>query len=327
MRRAVVVSPVLLVLAVAAVALPPGARAAPIVTETTATEAARDRVTRIQRYSERHPDAPGAFAPWAAGPVELEPPLLVHSYPSLKPSYYYVPLTSAHGGGSFVTLSTGDGQWQAYGRRAAGFPSVARGDAALTFGCALGLAVKPEALRVVSMPDKRLHWLWRSPDGASELLISLSDTLRARVDARSLAPASDTAEGPLRRTPGPGLPGRLRHPSRPPPLSTHALQLRPGHGPDGDGLLGSPDPSAGHRRCGQHGHQRHRCHGHVARGTLQRHQLCGPGSWPARVRRATTGLRRPRVLLVAARRERPGLPEPAHGPEDAHQRRPIRPSS
>jgi len=145
--------------------------------ETDALEGAGRVFRDVSAYSARHPDAPGSLREWADGDLVTGTPLLVHSYPSLEPGYYYVPLTSVHGGeGGFVTLGAGDGRWQAYGRRAADFPSVTREDAARAVRRTLGLAVAPETFRAVSMPDKRLCWHWRSPTEAREFLVNVSDS-------------------------------------------------------------------------------------------------------------------------------------------------------
>ncbi len=187
----------------AALALASSACPSHAASETDALEGAGEVFRDVSAYSTRHPDAPGSIREWADGDLVPGTPLLIHSYPSLEPGYYYVPLTSVHGGErGFVTLGAGDGRWQAYGRRAADFPPVTREDAARAVRRTLGLAVAPETFRAVSMPDKRLCWHWRSPDGASELLISASDTTDVRTGADTAAKlmAGPTAE-PLERTP------------------------------------------------------------------------------------------------------------------------------
>jgi hypothetical protein len=179
----------------AAFALASSACPSHAVSETDAQEGAGRVFRDVSAYSARHPGAPGSLVEWADGDLVTGRPLLIHSYPSLEPGYYYVPLTSVHGGeGGFVTLGAVDGRWQAYGRRAADFPSVTREDAVRAVRRTLGLAVAPESFRAVSMPDKRLCWHWRSPDGASEFLISASDTTDVRTGADT---AAELTAGPM----------------------------------------------------------------------------------------------------------------------------------
>ena len=107
MRPIVMAASFMLVLAVA-VAVPSLALAAPPITQTEAIETAQQLAASVGGYSARHPGDPGAFAAWAGERVEAGAPLLIHSYPALEPSYYYVPLTSqldvpAHAG--HVTLA------------------------------------------------------------------------------------------------------------------------------------------------------------------------------------------------------------------------------
>jgi hypothetical protein len=152
------------------------------ITDAEAVIAAQQLTGRIGGYSERHPDSAGAFEPWAGEQVKAGTPLLVHSYPAIEPSYYYVPLTSPRTGvATFVTLGADDGQWQAFGRQTenAAFPKTTRVQAAERATRELGASVSPGDLIIVSMPSKHLYWYWR--DGpptappARELFINLSD--------------------------------------------------------------------------------------------------------------------------------------------------------
>jgi hypothetical protein len=157
------------------------ATAAPPITETAAVEAAADLARSVRGYSTRHPDEAGAFPPWAAGSVDVLDPLLIHAYPSLEAVYYYVPLAGP-GGCSFVTLDAHDGRWQAYGRRAPGFPGVSREEAADAAGAATGRVAPPDSLRVVCAPDKRVYWYWWQPDGGPEIFVNARDVTDVRTE-------------------------------------------------------------------------------------------------------------------------------------------------
>ena len=180
----------------AALALASSACPSPVVSESDALEATGTLVRDVAAYSARHPGAPGSLREWADGDLVTGTPLLIHSYPSLEPSYYYVPLTSVHGGeGGFVTLDASDGRWQAYGRRAADFPSVTREDAARAARRTLGLAVAPQTFRAVSMPDRRVYWHWRSLTEAREFFVSVSDSSDVHTYAdEEISPPQPDAE-------------------------------------------------------------------------------------------------------------------------------------
>jgi hypothetical protein len=195
----------------AAVALASPACPSHAVSEADVLETAGRLFRDVSAYSTRHPRAPGSLEEWADGDLVTGRPLLIHSYPSLEPGYYYVPLTSVHGGeGGFVTLGAGDGRWQAYGHRAADFPSVTREDAARAARRALGLAVAPETFRAVSMPDKRLYWHWSSLTGARELFINVSDASDVHTYAdEDISPQQPDMELPPEDAPRAATPGDL----------------------------------------------------------------------------------------------------------------------
>jgi hypothetical protein len=201
-------------LVVAAVAVPSIALAAPPITQTEAIETAQQLAARVGGYSARHPDDPGAFAPWAGEQVEAETPLLIHSYPALEPSYYYVPLTSQRTGAeTYVTVDAVTGDWHAFGELTgrAPFPKVVRAQAAERVATELGAAVSPADLRVVSMPNKHLYWYWCVGPAAApspEFFINLSDPgdVHHAPDAE-IAPPQPDIELPREGAPRASTPG------------------------------------------------------------------------------------------------------------------------
>ncbi len=165
--------------------LPSLAAALSTVPEAEILDTANSLIVKVGAYSSRHPDVPGAFAPWANGDVAAGKPLLIHSYPALEPSYYYIRISpGSTGRASYVTVGALDGHWQAYGECAASdaFPTVSRAAAANTAGRTLGTELSPSELRVVSMPNKQLYWHARSAD--SEVFINILDLtdIRAGLD-------------------------------------------------------------------------------------------------------------------------------------------------
>ncbi|MCD4690157.1 right-handed parallel beta-helix repeat-containing protein, partial [bacterium] len=147
-------------------------------------------VARIGSYSADHPDAAGAFKPWTGRTVAYETPLLIHSYPTLEPAYYYVPITSKNGDASFVTLGADDGVWQAFGHQhGAPLVQVDRSRAAAELGKALDTHVDGDDVRIVSMPDKHLYWHAGTP-GDREAFVDLSDPTSIRIGLdKTIAPA------------------------------------------------------------------------------------------------------------------------------------------
>ncbi len=189
-----------------ALALPALVYAALPISEAEAVDAAGRLAARVGSYSARHPDDPGAFAPWAEEQVEAGAPLLIHSYPALEPCYYYVQLTSRHGGASFVTVDAVTGGWQAFGGRdgRAAFPDVTPDEAAAMASRTARTSVSPTDLRVVSMPNRHLYWHWRDAAAPSrEFFVNLSDA----GDVHTFADPEISPRQPLPRTPReePGL--------------------------------------------------------------------------------------------------------------------------
>jgi hypothetical protein len=188
------------------------AGAASPITETEALESARELVARVAAYGARHPDAAGAFSPWAAADVEAGTPLLVNSYPDLRPLYYYVPLSaSSQGCESFITLDPADGAFHAYGRRPHNLPSVSRGAAARLAGLQLRCPVNANSLLVVKLPDRQLYWRASSADSGRTIFIAVCDSTAILSSAPAAARAALTVEPPARSDGVDRAPGGVRH--------------------------------------------------------------------------------------------------------------------
>ena len=173
--------PAAIALLLFALALPMLAPATPTVTETDAVEAVHQLVSSVGGYSARHPGTPGGCDAWTDSEVVPGTPLLVHSYPALEPSYYYVPLTSRPSGSrTFVTVDAVSRQWLAFGPAPddLAFPRVSRADAARLAASTLGTPVSPDVLRAVSMPNKHIYWYWSDGSRTApsrELFINVGD--------------------------------------------------------------------------------------------------------------------------------------------------------
>ncbi len=149
-------------------------------TPATAITAVNTLVDEIGQLTRQNPTGAGAFLPWRSGDVQPGEPILVHSYPEIAPSYYFVPLSSdAAMSASYVTVDAHTGRWQAFGamRPDQPYPRVTQIDAIGLARSFFDLADQLPAPRVVSMPNKQLYWYWSSGPAAGprEFFINLAD--------------------------------------------------------------------------------------------------------------------------------------------------------
>ena len=190
------------------------AQAAPVVGLDGARDAAVRLALDVGEYTRDHPDAPGAFAPWADGATPGGP-VLVHRAGDLEPAYYIVPMLDGRSQvASLVTVDAASGEWQAYRalRSEEQFPAVDRGRAAGLLAAGLGRAVVPDDLIAVSMPNRMIYWLARS--GPSELYVSLWDSadIREASDPDFVRPQDSERAIPERQTSA-GAPEPMRYPT------------------------------------------------------------------------------------------------------------------
>lgn len=150
--------------------------AAVLASESPEIAVAMELVHDVGAYTARHPDSPGAFAPWAGDVTPVGAPVLVHSYPGLEPSYYYVEL-EGEGTRSFVRVAStrgDDDRWQCYGpiHAHAGRRTVPEKEALELAARRLGPERAPQAACVVQR-DKILYWYapGDSPAGIDDLFI------------------------------------------------------------------------------------------------------------------------------------------------------------
>ena len=163
------------------------------VTESEALQAAELRVSDVAAYSRAHPDEPGTMSAWAGGASTMGEPVLVHAYPSLEPSYYYVPVLNESGTQtSFVTLGADDGRVQAYGDVPEGrrYPAVGRQEAAELVASVLGRDSSPGDLVAVSMPNRIIYWYLAEASRGGPLFVSLGDRdeVHTRLDPTLVPP-------------------------------------------------------------------------------------------------------------------------------------------
>jgi len=193
MRSPASVAAVLLI-TVLCIALPGAALA---VTDGEARDAAALRVAEVGAYSRDNPEEPGAMAAWSALDAVVGRPVLIHAYPSLEPSYYYVPVLDPRGvRNSFVTLGADDGRIHAYGEIGddGRHPLVEREAAADIVASITRRTCDADELIAVSMPDRNIYWCLRRPSGR-QLFVNLCDPddVHTGLDA-SLTPPDVIAE-------------------------------------------------------------------------------------------------------------------------------------
>ncbi len=133
----------------------------PVISESAVDDVVSELVSRVGDYSRSNPDAPGAILSWVDNEISVGEVILIHSYPSYQPSYFYVVLVNAHEEQtSFVTIGALDGNVQAYGDIYEGYsyPSVDHEMAIEIASRLLGRHCEPEELIAVSMPNKSIYW-------------------------------------------------------------------------------------------------------------------------------------------------------------------------
>ena len=139
--------------------------------------AAQGLVDRIADYTAENPGKPGTMDCWLE--AEIGEPVLVHSYPAIKPKYYVVPVLGINGEvTSVVGVDAHTGAWLWYSRVAHDqqFFPIGREKAAESAEASLKTALPGKAsdFVVVSMPNKVLYWYLRSGkgDAASEVFVN-----------------------------------------------------------------------------------------------------------------------------------------------------------
>jgi len=91
-------------------------------TESVASTAALELAREVGAYSLANPEAPGSFPVFASPALRASHAFLVHSYPDLVPSYYFV-LIESDDATAFITLGVDAAGWRAYGE----IPTESRG--------------------------------------------------------------------------------------------------------------------------------------------------------------------------------------------------------
>jgi hypothetical protein len=133
-------------------------RAENFVSPLDAKEVAQELIQRNVAYYLAHPERAGNIPEWRH--AALGNPILVHSYPDLKPSYYVVPVTDGEDQIiSLIGVSAASRKWRWFSRvQLDRFPKVSESQA-LQICQQRRQDAKMSEARIVEMPNKKFYWL------------------------------------------------------------------------------------------------------------------------------------------------------------------------
>jgi hypothetical protein len=151
-----------------------------------AQRAAQAFIESITAYSAAHPGAPATVLEWTGGHAGT--PVLVHGYAGLDPAYYLVPVALEDRGvlGAIgMDPSSGQVWWYSPVQDPRGLFTVDREAARSAVTTQYGFTPAAEDALVVTMPNKRIYWLFRAQqmDGAHEYFVSVTDPADVHSDA------------------------------------------------------------------------------------------------------------------------------------------------
>ncbi|MGB2805879.1 MAG: C39 family peptidase [Candidatus Zixiibacteriota bacterium] len=159
-----------------------------LISPTEAQEIADRLIQRNFTYYAAHPGRVVNDFRWVS--LEAASPILVHTYPDLKPSYYVVPAASPDGRvRALIGTSVDSREWQWYTRvELERYPLVSKSEALRICRQRAQDAETPEP-RIVEMPDKNFYWLCTfTDDNLPQILINVNDIsdLRTNLDPEFL---------------------------------------------------------------------------------------------------------------------------------------------
>jgi hypothetical protein len=139
-------------------------------------------IQRNSAYYAAHPERVVNDLHWEA--LKAAPPILVHTYPDLKPSYYIVPAEGPdHKVAALIGTSARSREWQWYTRvELKRYPQVSKGEALQICQQRAGNAGTSE-LKVVEMPDRNFYWFCRfASDNLPEIFININEVADVRTN-------------------------------------------------------------------------------------------------------------------------------------------------
>jgi hypothetical protein len=126
-------------------------------------------------YCSSHPQGSGCIPEWNNS--QAQEPLLVFTYPDLRPSYWLVPVLNQQGlVVSLIATSAKENKWQWFNRvQLETFPKVSENQARQICEQKLQVPMNQE-LKLVELPNKKLYWLCLADKGdLNQILVSVDD--------------------------------------------------------------------------------------------------------------------------------------------------------
>jgi len=145
------------------------------ISPTEAQEVADKLIQRNSTHYAAHPERAVKDFRWES--MEPASPILIHSYPDLKPSYYIVPATAPDGKvRALIGTSAKSREWQWYTRaELERYPQVSISEALQICQRRAGNAATSEP-KIVEMPDRNFYWLCRFSDyKLPEIFININE--------------------------------------------------------------------------------------------------------------------------------------------------------
>jgi hypothetical protein len=153
------------------------AQAEDFISSPDAIKVAQKLIQRNITYYSAHPEEAGNIPEWRL--AKLGDPILVHTYPDLKPCYYVVPVINTENQIiSLIGVGAVSREWQWFSRvQLEKFPNVSESQAFQV--CRLKMRnAKVTKPKVVEMPNKKLYWLCLvDHQDIEEIFVNIDDAL------------------------------------------------------------------------------------------------------------------------------------------------------
>jgi hypothetical protein len=147
-----------------------------------AKEVAQELIQRNVVYYSVHPEEAGNIPEWKWS--KLEDPILVHTYPDLRPCYYMVPVVNMENQIiSLIGVDAKSQEWQWFSRvRLEKFPKVSKSQASQICEKRTHNPTTSEP-KIVEMPNKKLYWLCSvNAHDLKEIFVNIDNVLEVHTN-------------------------------------------------------------------------------------------------------------------------------------------------
>jgi len=158
------------------------AQAEDFVSPLEAKEVAQKLIQRNVAYYSAHPEEPGNIPEWRW--AKLGDPILVHTYPDLKPCYYVVPVINLDNEIiSLIGTSAKSQEWQWFSRvQLEKFPKVSESQA-FQISERRTESARVSEPKIVEMPNKKLYWFCLVNDrNLKEIFVNIDNALEVHTN-------------------------------------------------------------------------------------------------------------------------------------------------